>query len=310
MTSTDHHRYLVVGATGEQGGAVARRLLSDGHHVRVLIRAGTDPVRLPAGVEPVIGDLADPTQMASAFAGVTHASVMLPMVYEPTVVASYAEHLARAAAAAGVNRLVFNTGTGVPDVLTGVTAFETRRAAAATLLGSGVPTVVLHPLVYRENLCAPWVAGSTVHEGVLRYPLPADLPVAWLGHDDLAAATVAALTRDGVEGTTVRLGGPDVVTGTELAGQIGAALGRPVEYAELDVDDFERGLAYAVGADAAAGVAATYRWLATAEGARSCARWAVAASSRHVEEALGVQLTPLRTWAGAQPWHRIAQAAA
>ncbi|WP_205855872.1 SDR family oxidoreductase, partial [Phytoactinopolyspora endophytica] len=262
----DDDLYLVVGATGAQGAAVARGLVSDGRRVRGLTRSPAGFGRLPDGVEPAVADLADPAQLAGAFADVTHVSLTLPMVFEPALVASYVDNVAKSAAAAGVRRLVFNSGTGVPDAMTDVTAFETRRGAAATLLSSDVPTVVLHPLIYLENLCSPWVAGPAMHEGVVRYPLPAGLPVAWLCHDDLGAATVAALTRDGLAGTTLRIGGPDAVTGPELADEIGVALGRTVEYAEQDVDEFERGLVYAIGADAAAGVASTYRWLATDDG--------------------------------------------
>jgi uncharacterized protein YbjT (DUF2867 family) len=272
--------------------------------------AGAGSGRLPRGVERAVGDLADQHRLAEAFAGVTHVSVTLPMVSDPAVVTSYAENIAEAAASAGVQRLVLNTAAGVPETSTDVPAFEARRAAAATLLSSGVPTVVLVPLVYLENLGSPWVAGPTVHQGVLRYPLLEDLPVAWLSHDDLAAVTVAALSRSGIEGRTVRLGGPDVVTGADLARQIGLALGRDVEYSELDVDEFERGLSYAVGTEAAAGVASTYRWLGTADGARAGAGWGGDATMGRVEDLLGVRLTRLLDWAREQPWQRLAGAAA
>ncbi|MEV2265157.1 SDR family oxidoreductase [Nonomuraea africana] len=182
---------LVIGASGAQGGAVARRLADFGHAVRGLTRSGAG---LPPGVTPVAGDLADAAAVRAAFDGVTHASVVLPMVFEPSTVDAYVRNIAEAAVAAGVRRLVYNTANRIPPVPTSVAAFETRRAAASLLGASGVPTVVLRPPVYLDNLCAPWVAGPLVHEGVLRYPLPADLPVSWLSHADLANATVAALT--------------------------------------------------------------------------------------------------------------------
>ncbi|GGP06223.1 hypothetical protein LDL08_17715 [Nonomuraea glycinis] len=53
-------------------------------------------------------------------------------------------------------------------------------------------------------------------------------------------------------------GGPEAVTGHELA----AAFGPEVRYAGQDVDAFEAGLAMALGAVTAAGVAETYRWIA------------------------------------------------
>ncbi|WP_344833228.1 SDR family oxidoreductase [Nonomuraea dietziae] len=183
---------LVIGATGAQGGAVARRLVDSGHTVRGLTRSGAG---LPPGVTPVTGDLADASAVRAAFDGVTHACVVLPMVFEPSVVETYIRNIAEAAVAVGVRRLVYNTANRMPSVPTSVAAFETRRFATSVLVESGVETVVVRPPVYLDNLCAPWVAGPLAHEGVLRYPLPADLPVSWLSHADLATATIAALTR-------------------------------------------------------------------------------------------------------------------
>ncbi|MER6948470.1 NmrA family NAD(P)-binding protein [Nonomuraea sp. NPDC000554] len=279
--------FLVIGATGAQGGAVARELVASGQRVRGLARSD----RMPDGVQPFVGDLGDAALVKAAFTGVSRASVLLPMVYEPELVAAYVRNVIDAALAAGVERLVFNTGNRTPSEATGVAAFETRRAAVASLLESGVPTVVLRPPVYLDNLLAPWVAGPLAHEGVLRYPLPAGLPVAWLSHADLATITVAALTRDGLDGAVLDVGGPDTVTGTELA----AAFGPGVRYAEQDVDEFEHALARALGEPTAAGVAATYRWLATTAGA-------VDPVDPDLEERLGVRLTPLREWIAAQPW--------
>ena len=61
---------LVTGATGKVGHAVARALAARGDEVRALVR---DPARamavLPAGVEPVVGDVTDPESVARAVDG-------------------------------------------------------------------------------------------------------------------------------------------------------------------------------------------------------------------------------------------------
>jgi uncharacterized protein YbjT (DUF2867 family) len=60
---------LVTGATGNVGGSVVRQLLEAGENIRALTR---DPgaARLPAGVDVVGGDLADPSTLAGAFDGI------------------------------------------------------------------------------------------------------------------------------------------------------------------------------------------------------------------------------------------------
>ena len=61
---------LVTGATGHLGANLVRRLLSDGHRVRVLLRAGSvcDAVD-GLQVERAIGDLRDPASLAAAVDG-------------------------------------------------------------------------------------------------------------------------------------------------------------------------------------------------------------------------------------------------
>lgn len=281
-------RFLVFGAAGAQGGAVARTLAESGYEVRGFVRTG----QAPRGVEPFRGDLGDAARVKEAFAGVTHASVVLPMVYEPETVAACTRHVISGARAAGVLRLVFNTGNRLPDHETGVAAFDTRRAAVRALRASGLPVVVLRPALYLENLLAPGVMA----DGVLRYPLPAALPVAWLTHTDLAALTAAALTGfadkldknrpaaptgDG-PGCVVDAGGPSALTGPEVAAVFG------LRYEEQDVDAFEAGLAGVVDAVTAGEVAATYRWIASA----------APPSLLGTGPSLGVRLTTVAAWAG------------
>ncbi|MDR8410060.1 NmrA family NAD(P)-binding protein [Nonomuraea sp. 3-1Str] len=244
-------RILVIGAGGAQGGAVARRLAAEGYEVRGLSRTGA----APDGVRPFAADLGDVARVREAFDGVTHVSVTVPLVFEAELVEAYVRNVLGAAAAARVRRLVLNTGNRLPARATGVAAFDTRRKAAAAALGSGVPSVVLSPPLYLENLAAPGVWGPLVERGVLRQPLPGDVPVSWLAHADLAAATLGALTGDGPVGAVLEVGGPPV-TGAELAAAAGA------RYEEQDVAVFEAGLAAALGPGAAAGVADTYRWIA------------------------------------------------
>lgn len=66
-------KVLVVGATGQQGGAVARKLLDKGHQVRALTRSPDSPEAVAlkeAGAEVVDGDLEDHSSCASAAQGV------------------------------------------------------------------------------------------------------------------------------------------------------------------------------------------------------------------------------------------------
>ena len=61
--------YLVTGATGHVGGAVARQLHEQGHSVRALVRDPSGAAGLPAGIELAVGDLDDPGSVSKAVTG-------------------------------------------------------------------------------------------------------------------------------------------------------------------------------------------------------------------------------------------------
>ncbi|MGW6056251.1 SDR family oxidoreductase [Streptomyces sp. NPDC055189] len=305
MPDNNTRRYLVTGATGFQGGAVARHLAARGAEVIGLVRNPAKADRpAPAGVTLVGADLGNADEVLNAFEGVTHAVVTIPLEYDTDTVLSYARNVADAARKAGVQRLVFNTNTALPDATTEYAAFETRRAAEGVITASGVPTVVVRPPVYLDNLFSPWNGPALVNDGVLAYPLPADQRVAWMSHDDLARVVAAALENDALVGRVLNVGGADVVTGPELARAFAEALGRDVAYLPLDVQQFEDGLAHVVGAPAAAGVAGIYHHVSTGE-----APGLLAADPARTERELGIKLTPAVEWIKSQPWDHWAGAA-
>ncbi|MFJ3787089.1 SDR family oxidoreductase [Kitasatospora sp. NPDC090091] len=288
---------LVIGATGFQGGAVARLLAEQGRPVRGFARSAPTADKAVPGVDVVTGDLGDADSVRKAFAGVTHASVVIPQVYDRDTVVRFARNVARAAREEGVERLVVNGNTRVPAQRTGFTGFETRREAEQILLESGVPTTALRPPIYLDNLYSPISGPALVNGGVLAFPVPPSVRIAWLSHEDLAKATVAALTTADLAGETVDLGGAELLTGPELAERFTAGLGREVRYIPLPPEQFEAGLAQAFGPETAAGIAGTYRWVATEEGAGL-----LESDPAAVESALGIRLTPVADWIAARDW--------
>ncbi|MFF8838813.1 SDR family oxidoreductase [Streptomyces sp. NPDC015130] len=297
MSSEIPMRVAVVGATGFQGGAVARLLAERSHPVHGLTRRPeADRPTLP-GVRFLAGDLGRPADVRRLFEGTTHAFVTLPLVYEAERVEAYARGIAEAALCAGTTRLVLNTNTRVPQTRTGVAAFETRRLAERVIRDSGVPLVVIRPPVYLDNLFSPWNGPALVDEGVLACPLPESARTAWLSHRDLAEAALAALTREGLEGRTFDVGGAEALTGGELAAAFGRGLGRAVRYQELDPADFEHGLAGFLGPAAAAGVAGIYHHMAS--GADPLL---MAGDDGVSAEALALEPAPVEEWVAGQPW--------
>ncbi|MEU2078834.1 NmrA family NAD(P)-binding protein [Streptomyces sp. NPDC013489] len=297
MSSEIPMRVAVVGATGFQGGAVARLLTERHHRVHTLTRRpSADRPPLP-GAAFVAGDLGRPDDVRRLFEGTTHAFMTMPLVYEGGRVEAYARNVAAAALEAGTERLVFNSNTRIPLGPTDVAAFETRRLAERVLRDSGVPLVVIRPPVYLDNLFSPWNGPSLVDDGVLAYPLPAAARTAWLSHRGLAEAALAALSREDLEGRTFDIGGERSLTGGELAAAFGRGLGRAVRYEELDPAAFERSLGRLLGPETAAGVAGIYHFMA------SGADPLLMADDDGVStEVLGLEPPPVEEWVARQPW--------
>ena len=104
----------VTGATGQQGGKVAKSLLAQGWKVRALTRDGNKPAAqelAAAGAEILPGDMDNPIELNAAFKGVygvfSVQNFWLPTVgYDGEI--RQGKAVADAAKAAGVKHLVYS----------------------------------------------------------------------------------------------------------------------------------------------------------------------------------------------------------
>ncbi|MEU0537146.1 NmrA/HSCARG family protein [Amycolatopsis tolypomycina] len=228
---------LVVGATGQQGGAVARELLRRGHTVRALTRrpgsaAATDLAGLGAKVVP--GDLAVASSIEAAAQGADAAFLLSDSFdagtgFETTAGIGAVEGLRRA----GVGHIVY-TSAASADRDTGVPHFDSKAAIERHLRENRVPHTVVAPAFFMENR---FFGLRRSDDGWL---LPTPMPAA-RALQQIAVADIAGFVRHALEHRADVLGLRFDIAGDDLTGEAAAAtlaeiIGEPVRYAAIPPD--------------------------------------------------------------------------
>ncbi|WP_369200935.1 SDR family oxidoreductase [Streptomyces sp. PU-14G] len=227
---------IVTGATGKLGRRTVERLVErvSADRVGASVR---DPRKAKdladRGVRVRKGSFDDPASLAHSFEG---AEQLLLVSLDRTGEECVSGHRAAidAAVQAGVGRILYTSQMGAAHD----SRFPACRDHAATedlLSASGLPWTALRNGFYASS--ALLFLQSARHTGDIA--LPADGPVAWTGHDDLAEATAVILAEEGrFEGPTPPLTGPaalDFDTVAEIASQ---ATGRPFTRTVVPDDAF------------------------------------------------------------------------
>jgi uncharacterized protein YbjT (DUF2867 family) len=210
---------VVTGATGNVGREMVQALVEAGEPVRALVR-GPDRT-LPAGVDPVVGDLDRPESLADAFAG-ARGLFLLPGYRDmPGVLAT--------ARRAGVEHVVLLSGGAAvaTDVDNPISQYMMQSEQAVRAVGAlGIAWTIIRPTEFMSNTLR-W-AGQ-VREGAVRAPF-AGVRVAVLDPYDIAAVAATALLTGGHSGQTYRLSGPESLLPRERVQILADVLGHDLRF--------------------------------------------------------------------------------
>ncbi|GAB3749027.1 NmrA family NAD(P)-binding protein [Microlunatus parietis] len=226
---------LVTGATGNQGGAVARELLRRGHSVRALTRrpdSAAATALAGLGAELRQGDFEDPASLATAARGADAAYLMgTPFEVDPATETRQSIAAADAIGSVGVPHLVYASVASALDG-TGIPHFESKAEVERHLTAGRIPHTVVAPAAFLGDLTSPWYQES-LRAGTYAFALPADVSLQQIVLADLAAfAALVIEDPDRFAGDRIELASIEA-TGSQVAERLSAGLGRPIRYQEI-----------------------------------------------------------------------------
>ena len=237
-----HDRPVVVaGATGSQGGAVARRLLERGHAVRALTRNPAKPAAqalAQAGADVVAADLMDRASLDAVLRG-AGAVFSVQDFLEAGVEAELhmGLNLAEAAGAAGVGHIVYS-GACTQDRNTGVPHLDSKWQVEQRVRALPIPWTVFRPAAFMDNWA--WDRETIERDGMITLPLEPDTVYRQVAVADIAAMAVTALERPDIwVGQIAPLAG-EASTPLEIAQTFSRVMGRTVRYERMSWDDCRR----------------------------------------------------------------------
>jgi uncharacterized protein YbjT (DUF2867 family) len=228
--------YVVTGASGQIGSAVANELLRRGKAVKAVVRnpqkiSGTDP----AGLLPAIADLFDVKALKKAFAGGDTVFLLTPENPTSSDIIGDTEQILKnyreAVQYAGVKKIVGLSSIGAQHSAgTGNLVMSYMLEHAFQDLS--VKKVFIRPSYYYSN----WMmyAASLKESDVLFNFFPSDLSIPMVAPPDVAEFIAKVMCDDAVEdGRVYELVGPVDYTAADVASVFSSLLHRKIDAQQM-----------------------------------------------------------------------------
>jgi uncharacterized protein YbjT (DUF2867 family) len=226
--------FLIVGASGRLGGAVARLLLSQGKPVVAMTRDVSKLADLKAmGAQVIAGDLRDRSSVARACEGVetvfaaAHAFEGKGKNGPRAIDDRGNRNLVDAAKAAGVQHCVFTSVLGAaPDHA--IDFFRIKHGIEEYLKASSLSYTILRPAAFME-FWAALVGIPVLTKGETTIFGRGHNPINFVSVDDVARFALLAFDDPNALNRTIEIGGPQNLTLVQVAETFERVSGRAVK---------------------------------------------------------------------------------
>lgn len=232
---TKNELILVTGATGRQGGSVARRLLEDGWKVRVLTRNREKAMDLlQRGAEVAVGNMDDPRSMEKAMAGV-QGVYSVQSFWETGVQGEIRQGklMVDLARRQNVRHFIYSS-VGSADRKTGIPHFESKWEIEEYIRQMKLPYTILRPVFFMQNFSTPDMR-SAIESGALYMPMNPHQPLQMINVEHVGDFAKLAFEKQ-LLGQSIDLAS-DELTIPQAAEIFTRVLGREVKFQEASLQD-------------------------------------------------------------------------
>ncbi|WP_031346328.1 NmrA/HSCARG family protein [Brucella intermedia] len=226
--------FLVFGATGQQGGAVARALKAKGRQVRAFVRnPETAKARALAaeGISLVIGDLFNSASIDRAMAGIV--GVFSVQTSSPAGEITDEQEvwqgkaIADSAVRQAVGHLVYSSGGAAGKGPTGMGHFDSKSQIEAYVRSLPIKSTITRPASFMEMMLLP---GMGLPQGEFTFFMRPEQSMQMIAVDDLGRINADILIApDRFAGKVIELASASV-TGKEIEQAFTKAAGKTIVY--------------------------------------------------------------------------------
>lgn len=238
-------RVAIIGGSGFVGGYIVDELFKQGHDVSALVRPGSEhKVRHSAAVRIVSGSIDSTASIEDLIAGCDAVIYCVGILrefpkkgitYESTQFDGVASTV-DAALQNGVRRFLLMSANGVK--IPGTRYQETKKRAEDRVLASDLDATIFRPSVIFGDPRGQMEFATQLFQDMVEKPIPAvgffsglspvsgAIVMSPVQVEDVASAFVNSLTDDSTVGESYNLGGPEILSWTEMIRRIATATGR------------------------------------------------------------------------------------
>ena len=223
-------------AGGKTGRAVVKALAARGQAVRAFVhREEQVGAAMALGArEVIVGDMRDEVALRRAMGNAKAVYHICPNVSPDEI--AIGNWVIAAARTAGVEH--FSYHSVLHPQTEAMSHHWNKLRVEERLFESGLPSTILQPTAYMQNILAGWK--TIAEEGVWRIPYPVETQLSLVDLEDVAEAAAIVLTQAGHAGATYELVGTSPMTQVEVTEALSQKLGRPVRAEAQSVEMWEQ----------------------------------------------------------------------